>query len=56
MSAPEASVIVPTLGGERLGRMLASVASPDYETIVVDNGSGGSVAAASAGLTRFSRL
>ena len=50
MSAPEASVIVPTLGGERLGRMLASVASPDHETIVVDNGSGGSVAAASAGL------
>ncbi len=43
-------MIVPTLGGERLGRMLASVASPDHETIVVDNGSGGSVAAASAGL------
>ncbi len=44
MSAADASVIVPTLGGERLGRMLASVASADYETIVVDNGSGGAVA------------
>ena len=50
MSAPDASVIVPTLGGERLGRMLASVASPDYETIVVDNGSAGAVAAACGGL------
>ncbi|HEY8000778.1 MAG TPA: glycosyltransferase [Solirubrobacterales bacterium] len=38
-----ATVIVPTLGGPRLGRMLASIASPDHQTIVVDNGSGGGV-------------
>src|SRR5690349_11197494 len=37
-----ASVIVPTLaGGERLRRMLESVASNDHQTIVVDNGSNG---------------
>jgi GT2 family glycosyltransferase/glycosyltransferase involved in cell wall biosynthesis len=38
--SPSASVIVPTVGGgERLRRMLSSVASPDHQTIVVDNGS-----------------
>jgi GT2 family glycosyltransferase/glycosyltransferase involved in cell wall biosynthesis len=40
------SVIVPTVvAGERLRRMLASVASPDHQTIVVDNGSKGGVQA-----------
>ncbi len=43
MSAGSSTVIVPTLGGERLGRMLASIASPDHQTIVVDNGSEGAV-------------
>jgi GT2 family glycosyltransferase/glycosyltransferase involved in cell wall biosynthesis len=39
-----ASVIVPTVGGgERLRRMLSSVASADHQTIVVDNGSSGGV-------------
>jgi GT2 family glycosyltransferase/glycosyltransferase involved in cell wall biosynthesis len=49
MSAPAATVIVPTLGGERLGRMLDSLAAQTvaHQTIVVDNGSrDGSVAAA----------
>ncbi len=42
-----ASVIVPTVGaGDRLRRMLESVASPDHQTIVVDNGSSGGVGAA----------
>ena len=50
MSEPRASVIVPTLGGERLERMLASVAGPEHETIVIDNGSGGEVARICAGL------
>ena len=47
--SPAASVIVPTLGGDRLGRMLRSVASPDVQLIVVDNGGDG-VAAACDGL------
>lgn len=39
-----ASVIVPTVGGgERLRRMLESVASADHQTIVVDNASSGGV-------------
>jgi len=50
MSAPEATVIVPTLGGERLARMLASVAAPGQQTIVVDNGSGGEVERVCTGL------
>ncbi len=48
MSA-EATVIVPTLGGERLGRMLDSLTGQTvaHQTIVVDNGSpDGGVAAA----------
>lgn len=48
MSARSATVVVPTLGGERLGRMLASIASPAHQTIVVDNGSDGRVAATCA--------
>ncbi len=47
VSAPVASVIVPTVGGgERLRRMLSSVASAEHQTIVVDNGSADGVAAA----------
>ena len=47
MSTGSATVIVPTLGGaSACGGMLASVASADHQTIVVDNGSGGGVAAA----------
>jgi GT2 family glycosyltransferase/glycosyltransferase involved in cell wall biosynthesis len=46
-----ASVIVPTLGGgERLRRMLESVAAADHQTIVVDNGSKEGVHAAVDGL------
>ena len=41
------SVIVPTLDGERLGRLLESLDGGDHQTVVVDNGSAGdSVAAA----------
>ncbi len=45
-----ATVIVPTLGGERLGRMLESLAAQtaEHQTIVVDNGSRGSSVAAAA--------
>lgn len=50
MSARRATVIVPTLGGERLERMLASVASTEHQTIVVDNGSGGAVERACEGI------
>ena len=39
-----ATVVVPTHDAERLDRMLGSIASGDHQTIVVDNGSGGSVA------------
>ena len=39
-----ATVVVPTQDAERLDRMLGSIASGDHQTIVVDNGSGGSVA------------
>jgi GT2 family glycosyltransferase/glycosyltransferase involved in cell wall biosynthesis len=49
VSAPAPTVIVPTLGGERLTRMLASLAAQtaSHQTIVVDNGSrDGTVAAA----------
>jgi GT2 family glycosyltransferase/glycosyltransferase involved in cell wall biosynthesis len=45
-----ASVVVPTLGGERLGRMLRSVADGETQVIVIDNGSGDGVARASDGL------
>jgi glycosyltransferase involved in cell wall biosynthesis/GT2 family glycosyltransferase len=45
-----ASVIVPTLGGERLGRMLRSVAGGDAQVIVVDNGSGDGVTRTCDGL------
>ncbi len=45
------SVIVPTVGGgERLRRMLESVASDQHQTIVVDNGSNGGVGQAVDGL------
>ncbi len=43
MSGPSTTVIVPTLGGERLDRMLGSVAGGDHQTIVVDNSSNGGV-------------
>ena len=51
MAASSASVIVPTVGGdgERLERMIASVASADHQTIVIDNGSGGAVERVCAG-------
>ncbi len=41
MGIPTATVIVPTLGGKRLERMLDSLAgqSVAHQTIVVDNGS-----------------
>jgi glycosyltransferase involved in cell wall biosynthesis/GT2 family glycosyltransferase len=46
MAAPSASVIIPTVGGERLARVLASLGG-GHQTIVVDNGSeGGAVAQA----------
>ncbi|MQA75262.1 MAG: glycosyltransferase [Solirubrobacterales bacterium] len=53
VSSPSASVIVPTLGGQRLGRMLASLARQTvaHQTIVVDDGGpNGAVAGACAGL------
>ena len=43
-SARDATVVVPTLGGERLERMLRSVAGGEAQVIVVDNGSGDGVA------------
>lgn len=49
MSAPAPTVVVPTLGGPRLARMLESLAAQtvEHQTIVVDNGSrDGTVAAA----------
>ena len=41
---------MPTLGGERLGRMLRSVAGGDAQVIVIDNGSGDGVARTCEGL------
>jgi glycosyltransferase involved in cell wall biosynthesis/GT2 family glycosyltransferase len=43
MNGLSTTVIVPTLGGERLDRMLGSVAGGDHQTIVVDNSSNGGV-------------
>jgi GT2 family glycosyltransferase/glycosyltransferase involved in cell wall biosynthesis len=52
-----ASVIVPTLGGgDRLRRMLESVASADHQTIVVDNGSNGGLEAVLDGLAGVEAL
>jgi GT2 family glycosyltransferase/glycosyltransferase involved in cell wall biosynthesis len=53
MSGHAATVIVPTVGGARLERMLSSIAEQtvSHQTIVVDDGEdGGAVAAACAGL------
>ncbi len=54
-SAPTATVIVPTLGGPRLGRMLESLATQtvSHQTLVIDNGSvDGSVADAAERLEK----
>ncbi len=49
-SAGAATVVVPTLGGERLERMLRSVAGGEAQVIVVDNGSGDGVGRTCAGI------